>query len=81
MVRTTTFSIYQKAKYSYSAAIRKATGGEDPLVIVNKPGSTPTYATVGCFAAAGLTAGSLSVLMSCNFPSVHGLRPHVLMDL
>ena len=65
-MRTTSFTIYQKAKYSFSAAIGRATGGDEPLVIVNKPGSTPTYATVACFAAAGCTAGSLTTLLSCE---------------
>jgi solute carrier family 25 carnitine/acylcarnitine transporter 20/29 len=65
--RTTSFTIYQKAKYSFSAAIGRATGGAEPLVIVNKPGSTPTPATIVCFAAAGCTAGSLTGLFSCMF--------------
>jgi len=65
-MRTTSFTIYQKAKYSFSAAIGRATGGDEPLVIVNKPGSTPTAATIACFGAAGCTAGSLTVLLSCK---------------
>lgn len=65
--RTTSFTIYQKAKYSFSAAIGRATGGAEPLVTVNKPGSTPTPATIVCFAAAGCTAGSLTGLFSCMF--------------
>ena len=57
--RTLSFSVYQKAKYKYSALIGQATGGDEPLVIVNRPGSIPTLATIACFAAAGATAGSI----------------------
>ena len=65
-VRMTSFSIYQKAKYKYSAAIGKATGGDEPLVVVNRPGSSPTPATMLCFGAAGATAGSLITVLSCE---------------
>ena len=65
MVRTTSFSIYQKMKYKYSAAIGRATGGDEPLVVVNKPGSTPTLATIACFGAAGGTAGASIVVLAC----------------
>ena len=57
--RTLSFSVYQKAKYKYSALIGQATGGDEPLVIVNRPGSIPTLATIACFTAAGATAGSI----------------------
>ena len=66
LVRTTSFSIYQRAKYKYSAAIGKATGGDEPLVIVNRPGSTPTLATMACFGAAGATAGALITVVACK---------------
>ncbi|MCJ1458872.1 hypothetical protein MMC28_009246 [Mycoblastus sanguinarius] len=67
LVRMTSFSIYQKAKYKYSAAIGRATGGDEPLVVVNTPGSTPTFATMACFGAAGVTAGSIVTFISCPF--------------
>lgn len=67
IVRTTTFTAYQKAKYKYSAAIGRITGGEEPLVVVNRPGSNPTFATVACFTAAGATAGILSSIVACPF--------------
>ena len=57
--RTLSFSVYQKAKYKYSALIGQATGSDEPLVVVNQPGSIPTLATVACFGAAGATAGSV----------------------
>lgn len=65
LVRTISFSIYQKAKYSYSAAIGKAMG-EEPLVTVNRPGSIPTFGTVLCFGAAGATAGGMVAAIACE---------------
>ena len=65
-VRTVSFSIYQKAKYKYSAAIGRATGKDEPLVVVNKPGSIPTIQTVACFGAAGATAGSFITAIACE---------------
>ena len=67
LVRTTSFTIYQKAKYKYSDAIGRATGGDEPLVIVNRAGSTPTLATVACFGTAGATAGSMISFLACPF--------------
>lgn len=66
-VRTISFSIYQKAKYKYSAAIGQATGSDEPLVVVNRPGSVPTLQTVACFAAAGATAGGFITAVACPF--------------
>ncbi|KAL8775628.1 MAG: hypothetical protein Q9209_000124 [Squamulea sp. 1 TL-2023] len=66
LVRTVSFSIYQKAKYSYSAAIGQVTG-EEPLVTVNRPGSIPTPGTVVCFGAAGATAGAIAAFIACPF--------------
>ena len=65
-VRTVSFQIYQKAKYRYSDAIGRATGGDEPLVVVNRPGSTPTIQTVACFAAAGATAGATITAVACT---------------
>lgn len=66
LVRTISFSIYQKAKYSYSAAIGRVTG-EEPLVTVNRPGSIPTPGTLVCFGAAGATAGAIAAFIACPF--------------
>ena len=66
MVRTVSFSIYQKAKYTYSAAIGRAIG-EEPLVTVNRPGSIPTAGTIACFGAAGATAGGIVAAIACPF--------------
>ena len=65
-VRTVSFQIYQKAKYKYSDVIGRATGGDEPLVVVNRPGSTPTPQTVACFAAAGATAGAFVTAVACT---------------
>lgn len=66
-MRTVSFSIYQKAKYKYSATIARATGGDEPLVIANKRGSYPTFSTVACFGAAGATAGAAITVIACPF--------------
>ena len=70
LVRTTSLSIYQKAKYKYSAAIGRATGGDEPLVVVNRPGSTPNLATMACFGAAGGTAGALITVLACRYQAL-----------
>ena len=67
LVRTLSFSIYQKAKYKYSRTIGQLTGNEEPLVAVNKPGSHPTPSTMLCFGAAGATAGGLISIVACPF--------------
>lgn len=67
VVRTISFSIYQKAKYKFSSVIGQATGGDEPLVVVNRPGSTPTLGTVTCFAAAGATTGAIITAIACPF--------------
>jgi len=66
VVRTVSFSTYQKTKYIYSDWIRR-NFGIDPLVHVNTPGNYPNLATVACFGAAGASAGSLITLVACPF--------------
>ncbi|KAI9773944.1 MAG: hypothetical protein M1840_006170 [Geoglossum simile] len=66
LVRTVSFSIYQKAKYTYSAWFERATGSA-PLVVANTPGNFPTFSTVTCFGAAGATAGGIITLIACPF--------------
>lgn len=66
LVRTISFSIYQKAKYKYSSVIGQATGQDEPLVVVNRPGSVPTLSTVACFGAAGATAGGIITVVACE---------------
>jgi len=66
LVRTVSFSLYQKAKYAYDRSITQMTG-QSPLVIANAPGSYPTLSTMACFGAAGATAGAVITTISCPF--------------
>lgn len=73
------FSIYQNAKYKYSAAIGRMTGNDEPLLVVNRPGSTPTFGTVICFAAAGATAGGIITAVACERQFF--FLPLIILDL
>jgi len=66
LVRTISFSIYQRTKYIYSDWIKKEFG-IDPLVHVNTVGKYPNLATVACFGAAGASAGSVITIIPCPF--------------
>ncbi|RFU26043.1 hypothetical protein B7463_g10293, partial [Scytalidium lignicola] len=66
IVRTISFSVYQRSKYRY-AAWMKQNFGIDPLVHVNTQGTYPNLSTVACFGAAGATAGSFITLVACPF--------------
>lgn len=70
LVRTVSFSVYQKSKYTYAAWFSR-NFGFDPLVHVNTPGTYPTFSTIACFGAAGATAGSFITLVACE---QHGLK-------
>ena len=63
--RTISFSVYQEAKYKASSFIGKVTGKEEPLITVNKPGSTPDIGTVACFGLAGAAAGAATSFFAC----------------
>ena len=69
--------MYQKAKYKYSALIGQLTGGDEPLVTVNQPGSIPTLATMACFTAAGATAGSIISFYSGMSDFSTSLHPEI----
>lgn len=64
LVRTISFSVYQKSKYTYAAWFKR-NFDIDPLVHVNTPGTYPNFATLACFGAAGATAGSFITLVAC----------------
>ncbi|KAG4429551.1 hypothetical protein IFR05_014960 [Cadophora sp. M221] len=66
LVRTISFSMYQRSKYTYAKWI-KQNFGFDPLVHVNTPGTYPNLYTISCFGAAGATAGSFITLVACPF--------------
>lgn len=66
LVRTVSFSIYQRAKYSYSAWVKR-NFGYDVIQHVNKPGTYPSLYSVATFGAAGATAGSVITFLACPF--------------
>ncbi|KAG6005027.1 hypothetical protein E4U21_000542 [Claviceps maximensis] len=66
LVRTVSFSIYQRAKYAYAAWVQRNMN-YDILRHVNKPGTYPNLYSVACFGAAGATAGSIITFIACPF--------------
>lgn len=66
LVRTVSFSIYQRSKYAYSAWLKK-NFGIDVLAHVNKRGTYPNLSSIACFGAAGATAGSCITLIACKY--------------
>ncbi|OLN95369.1 putative mitochondrial carrier C29A3.11c [Colletotrichum chlorophyti] len=66
LVRTISFSIYQRAKYTYSGWMQN-TFGFDVIQHVNKKGTYPNLYSIACFGAAGATAGSCITLLACPF--------------
>lgn len=66
LVRTISFSIYQRSKHVYSDWMGKNLGF-CPLEHVNKNGAYPSLGTIACFGAAGATAGSGITFIACPF--------------
>lgn len=66
LVRTVSFSIYQRAKYAYAGWVKQNTGF-DVLRHVNKPGNYPNMYSIACFGAAGATAGAVIPVLACPF--------------
>ncbi|KAJ3483551.1 hypothetical protein NLG97_g7280 [Lecanicillium saksenae] len=66
LVRTVSFSIYQRAKYAYAGWVKKNTGF-DILRHVNKQGNYPNMYSIACFGAAGATAGAVIPVLACPF--------------
>ncbi|RDA87899.1 hypothetical protein CP532_1683 [Ophiocordyceps camponoti-leonardi (nom. inval.)] len=66
LVRTVSFSIYQRAKHAYSDWVKQNLG-YDILRHVNRPGTYPNLYSVACFGAAGATAGSVITFLACPF--------------
>lgn len=66
LVRTVSFSIYQRAKYSYAAWLKRTTG-HDVIRHVNKAGNYPNLYSVLVTGAAGATAGSIITFIACPF--------------
>ncbi|OAA63175.1 mitochondrial carrier protein [Cordyceps fumosorosea ARSEF 2679] len=66
LVRTVSFSIYQRAKHAYAGWV-KQNMGFDILRYVNKPGNYPNMYSIACFGAAGATAGAVIPILACPF--------------
>ncbi|KAG5921305.1 hypothetical protein E4U61_006873 [Claviceps capensis] len=66
LVRTISFSIYQRAKYTYAAWVKRNMN-YDILRHMNKAGTYPNLYSVACFGAAGATAGSIITFIACPF--------------
>lgn len=69
LVRTVSFSIYQRSKHVYSDWLKR-NFGLDVIGHVNKKGTYPSLASVACFGAAGATAGSCITLIACEYSAV-----------
>lgn len=65
--RLVTFSVYQQMKYRTSAFIGKVTGGPEPLLVVNEPGTLPNLGTITCFGVAAAIAGAATSLIGTPF--------------
>ncbi len=65
LVRTVSFSIYQRSKYVYSDWLKR-NFGIDALGHVNTKGTYPSFWSIACFGAAGATAGSGITFVACE---------------
>ena len=68
LVRTVSFSIYQRSKYVYCDWV-KENFGVDVMGHVSSKGSYPNLWSVATFGAAGATAGSCITLIACKSAS------------
>jgi len=66
LVRTVSFSIYQRSKYVYCDWVKR-NFGVDVMSHVSARGSYPNFWSVATFGAAGATAGSCITLIACPF--------------
>jgi len=65
LVRTVSFSIYQRSKYSYSDWLKR-NFGIDVMEHLSKKGSYPNFWSVATIGAAGATAGSCITVIACE---------------
>lgn len=65
LVRTVSFSVYQRAKYTYDAWMTRVSG-HSPLAIANTRGARPNLNTMACFFTAGATAGAVITFIACT---------------
>ncbi|KAL9097228.1 MAG: hypothetical protein Q9165_000655 [Trypethelium subeluteriae] len=66
LVRTVSFSIYQRAKYTIDEWMYLASG-TSPLEIANTQGALPTLSTMTCFGISGAAAGAAVTAIACPF--------------
>ena len=66
LVRTVSFSIYQRSKYVYCDWVKRRFG-VDVMAHVSSTGSYPNAWSVATFGAAGATAGSCITVIACKF--------------
>ena len=66
LVRTVSFSIYQRSKYAYCDWVKRKFG-VDVMAHVSSSGSYPNAWSVATFGAAGATAGSCITVIACKF--------------
>ncbi|CAI6338700.1 unnamed protein product [Periconia digitata] len=66
LVRTVSFSIYQKSKYAIDDWMYQATG-KSPLVIANTKDALPNIYTMACFGISGAMAGAAITTIACPF--------------
>lgn len=66
MVRTISVSLFDKSKLHYSEMIKR-NFGFDVIGHVSKKGTYPNLWTIGCFSAAGATAGAAISFIACPF--------------
>jgi hypothetical protein len=65
LVRTVSFSIYQRSKYVYCDWVKR-NFGVDVMGHVSSRGSYPNWWSVATFGAAGATAGSCITVIACK---------------
>lgn len=65
LVRTVSFSIYQRSKYVYCDWVKR-NFGFDVMGHVSSKGSYPNHWTIATFGAAGATAGSCITVIACK---------------
>jgi hypothetical protein len=65
LVRTVSFSIYQRSKYVYCDWVKR-NFGVDVMGHVSSKGSYPNWWSVATFGAAGATAGSCITVIACK---------------
>jgi hypothetical protein len=65
LVRTVSFSIYQRSKYAYRDWLKRQFG-VDVLQHLSKPGTYPTWSSSACIGAAGATAGACISFIACG---------------